>query len=189
MRCKIILISMISSLFLVKELSAQDSLRRENREKFNNLYLFGEFGKTNNNTSQIQGGIALEIQNAYFKIKSSSIIPFYEKDRRHKEDPVPGCYDLDFMIGRSYIFLNRCQFQVGTGFSVVNQVIQHRLEEPGYYSYHNKYSKHYTVGLPMEVRLNVFIVNGIAISCAANGNVNSINSYTSASIGLMVGIF
>lgn len=186
MNCKIILTSLVGSLMIAGKTYAQDSLRNE---KFNNLYLAAEFGKTNKGTFLIQGGVSVQIKNNYFKIKSSSLIERYEKDRRHKEDPVPGLYDIGFIIGKSYDFGEHHQLQVGTGASMVHQVVQQRLDEPGYYTYHNKYKNRYTVGLPVEVRYNFYINRGIALSCIAYGNANSLKSFTNASLGVMVGMF
>lgn len=159
------------------------------RDKFNNLYIMMEFGRTNKGISAVQGGISLQLENNYFKIKASSLIEPYEKDRRHKDDPVPGFSDLNFIAGRSFTFLNNLQFQVGTGLSFVHETVQLRIDEPGYYAYHNKYKERVTFGLPLELRYNFFITRGLAISLTGHGNANSIRSYYSASAGLMVGMF
>jgi len=186
MNCKIIFTGIMYNLLNCTLVSAQSSSERENR---NNLYMMMEFGRTNKGISAVQGGVSLQLENNYFKIKASSLIEPYEKDRRHKDDPVPGFSDLNFIIGKTYSFFNNQQFQVGTGLSLVNEVVQQRIDEPGYYTYHNKYKEHFTFGLPVELRYNFFINQGIALSLSGHGNANPFRSYCSASFGLMVGMF
>lgn len=186
MKSKIFLIGMICTSFETSESMAQSS---EKPAEHNNLYMSAEFGKTNKNVSVAQGGISLQLENTYYKIKASTTIERYEEDRRHKEDPVPGLSVLNFMIGKSYNFWNIHQFQMGTGLAVVNKVVQQRMNEPGYYEYHNKYKESVTVGLPVEFRYNLYVSKRLAFSCAANANANPLQSFSNASVGLMLGVY
>lgn len=186
MKSKIFLIGMIFTSLDSIQAVAQGY---EKLTEHSNLYMSAEFGKTNKNVSVAQGGISFQLDNSYYKIKASTTIEPYEKDRRHKEDPVPGLSILNFMIGKNYNFWNIHQFQMGTGLAVVNKVVQRRINEPGYYEYHNKYKESVTVGLPVELRYNLYVSKRLAISCAANGNANSLQRFSNASLGLMLGVY
>lgn len=157
--------------------------------RYNNFYIDFSIGKTNNGIIMAQGGMSVQYKNSFYKLKIVTLHQPYEKDRRHEDDPIPGVAAINLMLGKSYTFLNRHQIQFGTGISLVQETAQIRIDEPGYYTYHNKYQEYYSAGLPAEIRYNFFISRGIALNCTAYGNTNTIKSFTGLTAGVLIGMY
>lgn len=187
MKTIIKIICIAASLFLNS--NVVHARQESKQDQYNNFYIDFSLCKTNKGITMAQGGISLQYKNTYYKLKVVTLNQTYERDRRHEDDPIPGIAAFNLMPGKSYTFLNRHQIQFGTGISLVQEIAQIRIDEPGYYTYHNKYAEYYSVGLPAEIRYNLFISRGIAFNCTAYGNLNAIKSFTGLTAGVMIAMF
>lgn len=179
------------------EKSMPETIKQNDPEIFNNMYFFAEFGNTNGYKDFIVGGVYVQLQHHYFKIKYASGYdePSKAQKQRYKEDKDCNCTesnsiaDLSFMYGKSYQFFKFSQIQFGTGVSFFTKTYPHEVYNAGKSSDElNKYRHQYSIGIVTEVRYLLQLKRYLAANASINFSANPIKSYNGWAAGLAFGL-
>lgn len=194
---------MKSNLLLMASLLAcNEAMAQETQEKvsFSNLYMNAEYGKTKGYQHLVQGGVYLQLDQYYFKIKAVSAFDtntaaekklytdyYYDSDRAQEN---VGFQDISFMAGMNFRTLKHHQIQLGTGLSALVKTDKNEEFNRQKQAYQpDRFKKRFTVGLPAEVRYTFQFGRGVALSCTGTANANFLKSYAAVSAGVAVGMF
>jgi len=168
--------------------------------EFSNLYMNAEVGKINGYENFVQGGISLQLDHHYFKIKSviAYDAPTKEQKRLFKQyhdncecsQEKRDLADIGLMYGRNYRILKHHQVQFGAGLSVFSKTDPDEAFNQKKEAYQlDQFKTRTTVGLPAEFRYAFQFKRYLAIGCTATVNVNPIKSYSAISAGISLGLF
>lgn len=158
-------------------------------EEYNNLYIQVEFGKNNDKINMLQGGITLEMEKNYYKIKVTSAVERKYKTKQYLGKVHPEISDFSLIMGRSFKLIKYQRFHFGTGLSFVTHVVKGNIQDSDTSPQDENFKQRYTVGLPVELRYSFNFNRNIALSCTGHVNANPIKSFTGLSAGIMLGLF
>ena len=177
-----------------------NSAKAQGISDFNNIYLYGEYGKPKGYEAFVQGGVYAQADHHYFKIKSSGAYELLSEERKRFFDQYhSNCQckpeknqftEVALMYGKSYRILKHHQIQFGTGISAfMTKDPDDELNKDIHNYERYKYNKSFTVGLPAEVRYSFQFKKYFAISCSANLSANFTHTYGAISAGAAWGLF
>lgn len=167
---------------------------------FNNLYLYAEYGKTKGYQHLVQGGVYLQLDDFYFKIKSVSAFDnntaaekklykeyYYDSDRVQEQ---VSFQDINFLAGRNFRTPKHHQIQFGAGLSAFVKKDKNEVFNSQKQAYQpERYKSRFTVGLPAEARYSFQFGRAFAFSCTGTANANFLKSYAAVSAGISWGMF
>lgn len=189
-------------LFLLMWLCLTTSLVNAQNDiaEFNNLYMNAEIGKIKGYKTFVQGGISVQFDHHYFKIKA---VTAYDRSTQEEKQLFKQYHhncecsqearelgDIGLMYGRTYRILKHHQVQFGAGLSVFSKTdpdevfnLQKQVNEL------DRFKTRTTVGLPAEFRYAFQFKRYLGIGFTATVNVNPIKSYGAISAGVSLGLF
>ncbi len=167
---------------------------------FNNLYMNAEVGKIKGYRTFVQGGLSVQLEHHYFKIKAVTAYDSPNKEQKHLfkqyhhncdcTQEIREISDIGLMYGRSYRILKHHQVQFGAGLSVFSKTDpdedfnkQKRVDEL------DQFKTRTTVGVPIEFRYAFQFNRYLGIGFTSTLNVNPIKSYGAISAGVSLGLF
>lgn len=167
---------------------------------FNNLYFYAEYGQTKGYQHLFQGGVYLQAEGSYLKIKSVSAFSYntdaekqlyqqYYYDGGPPQENV-GFQDVSLMVGKGYRSPRRHQIQFGAGLSAFFKTDKDEAFNSRKQAYQpDRFKTRFTVGLPAELRYSFQFGRSFAFSVTGTGNANFLKSYAAVSAGIAIGMY
>lgn len=182
---KRILIGIVCSLCLPFVSFAQDV----EDDEYNNFYLGAEFGRDFKNKTFIQGLLTVMMNKNYYQIKVTMLPERDHSANKENDKSNLGMSDVCFMMGKRLRFFKQQEIHFGTGLSLVTDVKKDERVPIIHPDQRQRYIEKVTIGLPLEIRYIFHVNRGIALNCAAHGDINPIRSFGGASVGLTIAMF